>query len=160
MLLIACLFQFHEQDSIYSPLPIQPKWFGQGCVLITVWTEVKHHLVYTHFMYNSHTREHTPTLLHSLHARDHSLQYCMHRITVHSIACTGSQFTVLHARDHSLQYCMHGITVCSTACTGSQYYSHTLLQMKSVSVGSSSPMYSTIFLLIHGPIRFSIRVWW
>ena len=62
MSLIACLFQFHEQDtdSIYSPLPIQPKWLGQGYVLITVWTEVK---VYTYFIYNSHTREHTPTLL-------------------------------------------------------------------------------------------------
>jgi hypothetical protein len=34
----------------------------------------------------------------------------------------------------------------------------TLLQMKSTSVGSGSPMYSIIFLLIHGRIFFSISV--
>ena len=146
MSLIACLFQFHEQDtdSIYSPLPIQPKWLGQGYVLITVWTEVKHHLVYTYFIYNSHTREHTPTLLQYCGSQDHSLQYCMHRITVCSIACTGSQFAVLDhslqywitvcsiactgsqfaVLDHSLQYCMHRITVCSIACRGSQLLLH------------------------------------
>lgn len=35
---------------------------------------------------------------------------------------------------------------------------YTLLQMNSVSTGSDSPMYSVIFLLIHGPTLFSINV--
>ena len=35
----------------------------------------------------------------------------------------------------------------------------TFLQMKSDNVGSSSPMYSTIFLFTHGRIRRSISVW-
>lgn len=35
----------------------------------------------------------------------------------------------------------------------------TFEQTKSTRVASSSPMYSTIFLLIHGRMRFSIRVW-
>lgn len=35
----------------------------------------------------------------------------------------------------------------------------TLEQTKSTSVASSSPIYSIIFLLIHGLIRRSIRVW-
>ena len=34
----------------------------------------------------------------------------------------------------------------------------TLLQINSVNTGSDSPMYSVIFLLIHGPTRFSISV--
>lgn len=35
---------------------------------------------------------------------------------------------------------------------------YTLLQMKSLNDGSSSPTYSTIFLLIHGPTLLSINV--
>ena len=35
---------------------------------------------------------------------------------------------------------------------------HTLLHINSVSTGSDSPMYSVIFLLIHGPTRFSTSV--
>ena len=41
----------------------------------------------------------------------------------------------------------------------SQGRADTLLQMKSFSDGSSSPTYSTIFLLIQGPTLFSINVY-